>query len=191
MKYLLSLVFVFLSLTSVQAYPGMGQEKAKSPSTVDFIKQLPEAYPIDPIPFKDELGRAIDFSRYKGKLLLVNMWATWCSPCVRELPALARLSEKFPTDSFQLLPISIDAEGQSLVKPFLTDLGLSNFTTYYDKEQALGQVFPLDTIPATYILNTAGELIAYVRSYVDWEDERVLALVDRLIKEQVPRPPLR
>ncbi|MGL5359022.1 MAG: TlpA disulfide reductase family protein [Shewanella sp.] len=163
------------------AYPGMQQAKQPIESTVDLISVLPQTYPIAPIPFKDVDGNAIDFSQYKGKVVMVNMWATWCPPCVRELPAIERLATKFKAEDFALLPISIDAEGQPLVQRFLGSQGMAGFNSYYDPKQNLSQVFPLDTIPATFILDQNGDLIAFVRSFVDWDDAKAVTLIQGFI----------
>ncbi|MCK8047248.1 TlpA family protein disulfide reductase [Shewanella sp. 1CM18E] len=161
-----------------QAYPGMEkQDKTQVQSSVDLISVLPKPFPIEAVPFKDSKGGAVDFSQYKGKVIMVNMWATWCPPCVRELPAISRFSAKIGSDDFEVLPVSIDLEGNKQVEPFLKSLGMEDFNTYYDKEQKLGQVFPLDTIPATFILNREGELIAFVRTFVDWDDDKAVTLI--------------
>lgn len=166
---------------SAYAYPGMQQATKPIESTVDLINVLPKTYPIKPVAFNDVDGKAIDFSHYKGKVIMVNMWATWCPPCVRELPAIERLATKFKAEDFALLPISIDAEGKQQVQSFLNTLGMAGFNSYYDPEQKLGQVFPLDTIPATFILDQDGQLIAFVRSFVDWDDAKAVSLIQGFI----------
>lgn len=163
------------------AYPGMQQSTKPIESTVDLINVLPQTYPIKPVAFNDVNGKAIDISHYKGKVIMVNMWATWCPPCIRELPAIERLATKFKSEDFVLLPISIDAEGKQQVQPFLNSLGMTGFSSYYDPEQNLGKVFPLDTIPATFILDQNGQLIAFVRSFVDWDDAKVISLIQSFI----------
>ena len=163
------------------AYPGMQQANKPIESTVDLINVLPQTYPIEVVAFSDANGKPIDFSQYKGKVVMVNMWATWCPPCVRELPAIERLATKFKAEEFALLPISIDAGGKQQVQPFLTSLGMANFNSYYDPTQNLGQVFPLDTIPATFILDQNGQLIAFVRSFVDWDDAKAVSLIQSFI----------
>ena len=173
---------------SAYAYPGMQQATKPIESTVDLINVLPKTYPIKPVAFNDVDGKAIDFSHYKGKVIMVNMWATWCPPCVRELPAIERLATKFKAEDFALLPISIDAEGKQQVKSFLNTLGMAGFNSYYDPEQKLGQVFPLDTIPATFILDQDGQLIAFVRSFVDWDDAKAVSLIQGFIDKGREKP---
>lgn len=174
----------FILAGQVQAYPGMQkQSEIKIQSSVDQISVLPKPYPIEAVPFKDSQGNAVDFSLYKGKVIMVNMWATWCPPCVRELPAISRFSAKIGSDEFKVLPVSIDRDGNKQVEPFLKSLGMEGFTTFYDKEQSLGNVFPLDTIPATFILNRDGELIAFVRTFVDWDDEKAVTLIKGFLEQ--------
>lgn len=185
---LLSSLFSLLAGGVAHAYPGMQQATKPMESTVDLINVLPKTFPIEPVAFNDVDGKAIDFSQFKGKIIMVNMWATWCPPCVRELPAIERLATKFKAEDFVLLPISIDAEGKQQVQPFLNSLGMPNFNSYYDQSQSLGDVFPLDTIPATFILNQQGQLIAFVRSYVDWDDAKAVSLIQGFIDKGSKKP---
>ena len=185
---LLSSLFSLLAGGVAHAYPGMQQATKPMESTVDLINVLPKTFPIEPVAFNDVDGKAIDFSQFKGKIIMVNMWATWCPPCVRELPAIERLATKFKAEDFVLLPISIDAEGKQQVQPFLSSLGMPNFNSYYDQPQSLGDVFPLDTIPATFILDQQGQLIAFVRSYVDWDDAKAISLIQGFIDKGIKKP---
>ena len=176
------LALTSLSINTAMAYPGMQKkDNGTAQSSIDRISVLPETYPIDVVPFSDSNGKPVDFSQYRGKVIMVNMWATWCPPCVRELPAIERLASKFDKAQFEILPISIDLNGKEQVEPFLKELGMEDFTSYYDEKQQLGQVFPLDTIPATFILNKEGELIAFVRTFVDWDDEKAVELIQSFI----------
>ncbi|WP_394230723.1 TlpA disulfide reductase family protein [Shewanella colwelliana] len=177
-------------INTASAYPGMQKKDSNQvQSSVDLINVLPKSYPIDAVPFKDAAGKAMDFSQYRGQVVMVNMWATWCPPCVRELPALDRFEAKFDPKQFTVLPVSIDLDGKDKVEPFLKSLGMENFETYYDPKQKLGQVFPLDTIPATFILNKEGELVAFVRTFVDWDDAKAVDLINSFIDKESTKAP--
>ncbi|QIR13227.1 TlpA disulfide reductase family protein [Shewanella aestuarii] len=159
-------------IESSHAYPGMQpSQKTVSQTGLDKITILPQPFPIAQVDFSQLNDEKIDFEAFKGKVVVINMWATWCPPCVRELPALDRLANKINPEQYVLLPISIDVQGKEIVQPFLDSIGLTAFESYFDPMQNLRAVFPLDTIPATFILNPQGELVAYVRSYVDWDSE--------------------
>ncbi len=181
MKKWLAIILSNLLIISMpnmaSAYPGMqAQSNPATQSTLDRINILPQPFPIALVDFTNATGKPVNFEHYKGKVVIVNLWATWCPPCVRELPALHRLTQTLNADQFVLLPISIDADA-AIVKPFLAEIGLSAFNSYFDPQQDLRDVFPLDTIPATFILNEQGELVAYVRSYVDWDDKNAVAFL--------------
>ena len=83
MKSYLGIALVLSLLSGVaQAYPGMQPHpQVNSGSTVDKVQRLPKPYPIEAIPFQTVDGKPVDFSQYKGKVVMVNMWATWCPPC--------------------------------------------------------------------------------------------------------------
>ncbi|QDE33119.1 TlpA family protein disulfide reductase [Shewanella polaris] len=167
-------------ISAANAYPGMqAAAEQTSESTLERINVLPQPFPVALVDFTDLVGESVNFEQYKGKVVVVNLWATWCPPCVRELPALHRLNQTLNAEQFALVPISIDAEAAKIVQPFLADLGLSAFNSYFDPHQQLRDVFPLDTIPATFILNEQGELVAYVRSYVDWDDENAITFLSQ------------
>ncbi|MBT1446621.1 TlpA family protein disulfide reductase [Shewanella sp. JM162201] len=170
---------------AASAYPGMQQQQVMPASSVELIRQLPEPYPIELVAFTDANGKSADFSQFRGKVVMVNMWATWCPPCVREIPALERLKAKLSPDDFAFLPISIDAGGKAEVDAFLKAQNMAEFGSFFDAPQNLRQVFPLDTIPATFILNREGQLVAFVRSYVDWDDPKAEALLQGLIAAPV------
>ena len=191
MKRLPSALLVGLLLLAFgsSANPAASTDKTKAAteSTVDKINLLAHGFPLKPVPFTDAEDNPHDFSQYRGKVLLVNMWATWCPPCVRELPALQRFAKKFDQEKLAFLPISIDQEGKDKVKPFLVSVGMPDFDSFYDPKMALDAIFPLDTIPATFILDGSGTLIAFVRSFVDWDDPKAEALLNSLIEREQQR----
>ncbi|WP_350432261.1 TlpA disulfide reductase family protein [Shewanella sp. H8] len=184
MKHWFAIIFSSFLLIGVNcevnAYPGMqAAAEQTSDSTLERINVLPQPFPIALIDFTNIVDEPVNFEQYKGKVVVVNIWATWCPPCVRELPALHRLNQTLNAEQFALVPISIDANAANIVQPFLADLGLSAFDSYFDPQQHLRDAFPLDTIPATFILNEQGELVAYVRSYVDWDDKNAMAFLSQ------------
>ncbi|WP_063355107.1 TlpA disulfide reductase family protein [Shewanella mangrovi] len=152
-------------------------------STADRINVLPHGFPLKTVAFNDAQGQAHDFTQYRGKVVIVNMWATWCPPCVRELPALNRFSQRLKDDNVVLVPISIDQVEQPQVRAFLDERGMQGFSSFYDPHMKLSAIFPLDTIPATFILDTNGTLVAFVRSFVDWDDPKVENKIRKLAEK--------
>ncbi|UJF22097.1 TlpA disulfide reductase family protein [Shewanella sp. OMA3-2] len=94
-------------------------QKPVSQTGLDKIIILPQSIPIAQVNFSKLNGNEIDFEVFKGKVVVVNMRATWCPPCVRELPALDRLANRIEQTQYMQLPISIDADGKETVQLFL------------------------------------------------------------------------
>ena len=176
------LPFVATAATSDTSTPA--SPKASS-STADRINILPHGFPLKSVPFHDAADKAHDFSQYRGKVVIVNMWATWCPPCVRELPALDRFSQRLAKDNVVLVPISIDQADKEEVRSFLDERGMKNFNSFFDPHMELSEIFPLDTIPATFILDTNGTLVAFVRSFVDWDDPKVENKIRKLAEKHL------
>ncbi|TKB46571.1 redoxin domain-containing protein [Ferrimonas sediminicola] len=175
------LILVLALLTGgAQAFPGMNQA-GEDPALQRFV-QLTFPQELDNIEVKDLEGQPIPLSRYKGKVVVLNLWATWCPPCVRELPSLARFRSKLEQQGAVVVPVAIDHD-PAVVAPFLKELGLESFSTMYDTTNAVGQVLPTDLVPATFILNEQGQLVAFVRSFVDWDNPKVQQLIEKYLTQ--------
>ncbi|SDK35134.1 Thiol-disulfide isomerase or thioredoxin [Ferrimonas sediminum] len=166
--------------SSVFAFPGMNQA-GDDPALQRFV-ELTFPQQLETISITDAKGDVVDLAQYKGKMVVLNLWATWCPPCVRELPSLARFRAQLEQQDAVVLPVAIDQD-PAVVPPFLADLGLPSFTTLYDTTNEVGRVLPTDLVPATFILNEKGELVAFVRSFVDWDNPKVQALVEKYLPQ--------
>ncbi|GLS84851.1 TlpA family protein disulfide reductase [Paraferrimonas haliotis] len=184
----LSILVAFLTLTlasaGVNAYPGMQPKTEKPQSSVDRITQLDEPFAIENVVFTDADGKELSVDSFKGKVVMINYWATWCPPCIREIPALKKLEQSVNDDDFVFLPVSIDLEGKAKVDQFLKDYQIGEFHSYYDPKQSSGSVFPLDVIPASFILNRKGELVAFARTYIEWDDPKALQLIQSYLNQK-------
>ena len=118
--------------------------------------------------------------------MLLNIWATWCGPCIREMPALDRLQARFADRDFVILPISIDEEGLEIVKPYYERLKLDNLGIYNDASKAMGAYFPLDVVPANFIIDRDGKAVSFLRSYVEWDDPEVDEMINFYLHQKGP-----
>jgi len=154
------------------AFPSFADHEKSEPSdgtVASFIDVSPASY-LTPVDFFDLDGNAVNFADFKGKVLLVNLWATWCGPCLRELPALQRLSNKLAGTDFKLLAISIDKEiSNQEIYAFYEKLNINSLGLYIDNDQKLGEILPTDVVPASFIINRQGEVVSYMRSFADWD----------------------
>ncbi|MBW3141669.1 TlpA family protein disulfide reductase [Ferrimonas balearica] len=177
MKVVVYLVLALLS-SSAFAYPG-ATKVAEDPALSRFI-HLSKPQDLDSVQLVAPDGQPIQLSDLKGQPVMINLWATWCPPCVRELPSLARFRADFEARGLKVVPIAIDYD-PAVVQPFLNQLELPEFRTWYDSVNAMGQIVPTDLVPATYILDEKGRLVAFVRSFVDWDNAAVREVMERYL----------
>jgi peroxiredoxin len=111
---------------------------------------------------KDLEGKPLSVSAYKGKVVLIDFWATWCGPCVGELPNVIKAYEKYHKDGFEIIGISLDREkDKEKLVTFLKDKGMT-WQQFFDGkfwENELSQKYGVNSIPATYLLNGEGVII--------------------------------
>ncbi|WP_298444998.1 TlpA disulfide reductase family protein [uncultured Ferrimonas sp.] len=171
----LFLCVIALFTASVSAYPGAGAA-SNDPAVARFI-QLSRPQPLENAAFVGPNGQAVDLQQFRGQIVMINLWATWCPPCVRELPSLQHFRADYANKGVVVVPVAVDSD-PAVVMPFLQELGLPSMQTYFDNQNSIGEVLPADLIPATYILDQNGQLVAFVRSFVDWDHPAVRKLVD-------------
>ena len=137
--------------------------------------------PLPALAFKDASGAELSLDRFKGKVVLLNLWATWCAPCRKEMPALDRLQAEMGGDSFEVVPVSLDLGSDDKPKKFLADIGASKLPLFHD---ATGNVLSsLKTVgrgaglPTTLILDRAGCEIGYLPGPAEWASEEAKTLI--------------
>lgn len=144
--------------------------------------------PIAPdVAFLDEDEDAVAVRDFAGKVLLINFWATWCPPCVREMPALDRLQAEMGSDDFKVIAISADAGGKSVAEPFLRErLGLTNLDLYLDPKFHAWQGFRAGGLPATFAIDRQGRIVGVLRGEAKWDGDDAKALIQHLLDEPLP-----
>lgn len=135
-------------------------------------------------PILAEDGGLLDLGRFRGRVILLNFWATWCPPCVRELPALDRLQARLGGPGVMVVALSIDAGDVGGPVAFVRRLGLQNLRVYQDFTGATAEAFPLYGLPITYLIDPRGNAVGYITGATDWDSPEV----ERLIGHYVERP---
>ena len=124
--------------------------------------------------FKDINGKDINISEYKGKLLILNFWATWCAPCKEEMPSLDRLIRNVKFKNLKIFPINVGQENSAKSKNFFETLNIQNLEIYFDPKIKLVKKFTLRGIPTSIIFNKKGEEFARVIGSIDFNDEEFI-----------------
>ncbi|MEP3655254.1 MAG: TlpA family protein disulfide reductase [Litorimonas sp.] len=151
----------------------------------DSLKKLSlrDAPPTQPTTvFSTADGRTFTFDELRGKTVLVNIWATWCPPCIKEMPSLDRLQKKRGGDDFEVVTISIDRTKYEPAK-FFADNGIQNLAPWHDGSYGIPGNLRLRGYPTTVIYNSEGFEIAVLEGEAEWDSEESLALIDYLISK--------
>jgi thiol-disulfide isomerase/thioredoxin len=147
----------------------------------EFILQTPPA-PAPDVAFSDGADATLGFKDFKGKITLVNLWATWCAPCVKEMPSLQALKKARGGADFDVVTISEDHGARKAVDPFFEKNGLTELPRYTDADSAVGRAFHVRGLPTTVLLDRDGNEIGRFEGGADWSGSDALALIDWAIK---------
>lgn len=148
---------------------------------LDTYQPMSRPMPLPPFAFVDDEGRSTDLSDFKGQVVLLNMWATWCGPCVKEMPSLDRLQGKLGGKDFQVVAISVDRGGRGVVEPFLQRLGVTRLAVYLDPESRSLRAMGLKGVPTSLLINRDGLVVGAVEGDAEWDAPDAVALIRRLI----------
>jgi peroxiredoxin len=129
-------------------------------------------------------GNKISLGDQKGKIVLVNIWATWCPPCVEEMPSMEKLYQKFKGENFEILAVSIDETGQKAVAPFMKKTRLT-FPALIDAEGTIKSTYKITGVPESFIIDKQGFLINKIVGPVDWATPKVFRYFGELIQKPV------
>jgi peroxiredoxin len=118
---------------------------------------------------------------HRGKVVLLTFWATWCIPCIEEMPALERLHRELSGEGFTVLAVSIDAQGAAVVGPFWEKAGHS-FPTLLDARQQVATRYAAWALPTAFVIDRAGQVVARIQGPRTWDSEAVRAAVRALLR---------
>lgn len=139
--------------------------------------------PVDPpkappaVTFVDAQGKPAELAAWRGRKLVLNFWATWCAPCVREMPSLQALAQAEP--SLSVLPVSSDTGGAAVVRQFYAAHGVTALPVWLDPHGAAGDAMGIAGLPTTFLIGMDGKVRGFVEGGADWMAlrEKVLALL--------------
>lgn len=167
-------------LASLAAAPVLASGADLAPSAASLAR--PSAAPRDftGLEIVDADGTALGLADMPGRLFVVNLWAPWCLPCRREMPSLARLSERLDGSDIRVVPIAFDWRGPSGVRRFFREIGVETLPVLIGDGDNLMATLGIELLPTTVIVNAAGQLLATVAGEATWDDEATLAWLQGL-----------
>jgi len=126
-------------------------------------------------------GKKVNLSDYRGKVVLVNIWATWCAPCVEEMPSMQKLYNEFKGGEFEILAVSIDAQGLEVVAPFMKNHKLT-FPALLDPQGTVKTPYGITGVPESFIIEKDGTLVKKIIGPLEWATPAVFQFFRDLIQ---------
>lgn len=158
------------------------KKKSQISSTPQLKESPQEEFLAPSFSLQDLGGMQISLSDFKGKVVILNFWATWCAPCRREIPSLERLYQLRKDKGFEILAVSVDRASLSKVASFVANYQMS-FPVLADQRGAVGQRYWAKAIPTSFLLDKKGVIRWKVVGTREWDDPFVLSKVDQLLAE--------
>ena len=128
----------------------------------------------DEITFLDDKNNQLNLDSFRGKLVLINFWATWCAPCKKEMPSLDLLQVNKKLDNIEIFPINIGQDNLDKSLLFFNNLEIKNLEIYFDSPTTLAKKFGLRGIPTSILFNKNGYEFARIIGSIDFEDEKFI-----------------
>ncbi len=155
----------------VAAAPPLADEFADNFTLLD----PPVPAPLDA--FQDLAGRRVRLADFAGQVVVLNFWATWCAPCVREMPALDRMQAELGDAGLVVVAVSLDRGGAGVVEPFAERLGLKNLELYLDPKNTFAKAFGITGLPTTFVVDAHGRIVGTLQGSAEWDSPAALALL--------------
>jgi thiol-disulfide isomerase/thioredoxin len=152
-----------------------------SPSALGKLTPVDPPRPAPELSFAARNGSPAQLADFHGHWLLVNLWATWCAPCVREMPSLDRLQAKLG-NRLTVLAVSQDRGGAEVVDPFLAKLSLGALHIYLDPKAVVGKGLGARGLPTTFLVDGEGRVRAQLEGAAEWDSPDMLAALEHYFR---------
>ena len=162
MRFLTIFIFLMLSSFSLEA----------SEIKNLIIYEEPKKY--DNLSFLDDKNNELKLNSFKGNVILLNFWATWCAPCKEEMPSLDLLEENKELNNLKIFPINVGKDNLNKASSFFNNLKIRNLNLYFDNPQTLAKKLSLRGIPTTILFNKKGDEFARIVGSIDFSDQKFL-----------------
>jgi thiol-disulfide isomerase/thioredoxin len=136
---------------------------------------------LSQISLSDASDNEISLTQFRGKIVLLNVWATWCGPCVMEMPSLDKLQASMGTSDLVVMPVSIDRGGAHQAKPFLDRMNVHAMTPYFDRSNSIGRMLNASRIPMTVVIGRDGNEIGRFVGTANWDSDEAKSLLSYFI----------
>ena len=164
---------------AVYIWLGQGRDDGVAVSTGGLSNYVPakELKPVPAVQFMDETGRVMTLEDFRGRVVVLNLWATWCTPCVAEMPMLDRLQKQLEGKDAEVVALSIDRGGQQAVKEFYERIGVKRLKIYVDPTMRAQTGLGTLGLPTTLIIDREGRERGRLMGAAEWDNAAAVKLV--------------
>ena len=148
---------------------------ATPPAVLDKLKPTAGAPTAATVTFVDATGKSLSLNDFRGRYVLVNVWATWCGPCINELPSLVRLQAALPQDRITVLPLDLERHDMQKVEEFLQRTGIQGLPIYIDRDFTAVRAFSANELPLTVLIDGEGREVARAAGEQKWDHPDAIA----------------
>jgi thiol-disulfide isomerase/thioredoxin len=165
----------------------IGQAMAEVPSP--FVMRS-EPKPMPELSFTDASGKIRSLSEFKGKVVLLNIWATWCGPCRKEMPTFDRLQAALGGPDFEIVPLSVDRKGMEVVEKFYAENGIKSLARYVTgSSNEAFEKLALFGLPVTLLINRQGQELGRREGPAEWDSPETTAFLKTIVTQQKENRP--
>lgn len=167
--------------TATEAGTSSPAARRRAPGMPAFVyKSTPEA--LADVSFVDAAGADTTLSSFRGKTILLNLWATWCAPCREEMPSLDRLQTELGSDAFEVVALAVDRTGLEAARKFLDEIGVKSLKLYADPTTRSGSALKTIGLPTTILIDPEGREIGRLPGPAEWDSADAKALIEDALK---------
>ena len=157
------------------------QPASANAATMSAFIRHPTPKDIAPFSFADASGAALGLSHWKGKVVLLNLWATWCAPCRKEMPELARLQQEMGSADFEVVALSEDLKGADASAKFLNDIKADALALYVDPKATALEAVQSVGLPTTLLIDRNGKEVGRLLGPAEWNSKESKALIKSVL----------
>jgi len=158
-----------------------------APVLAGELEEYPEVGPTPPLALRDLGGNSHTLDGYRGRVVLVNFWATWCPPCLVEMPAMQRLEAAYPDTAFTVLAVNVKESREKAWR--FQQLLKVHFTALLDKTGAVAENWNVTVYPTSYLVDRTGRIRYMAYGTLAWDSSEIRQVIDALLNESPEQPP--
>ncbi len=162
------------------AGPDSRRSLSSGSMTAFVFRKNPE--PLPEIAFSDGSGKPMTLANFKGRIVLLNLWATWCAPCRKEMPALDALQKQLGSETFEVVALSVDRQGADAARKFLREINVESLKLYVDPSARAATTLKAVGMPTTILIGKDGREIGRLVGPAEWDSKEAKSLISASIE---------